>query len=198
MMIRKNSGNRHSLDDVMRLLYLEFGKKGKGYTEQDYKDAVEKYAGKETASLFQRYYYGTEDFEPALSDALDYVGLEIIKSRSRLYFENRFGFKAVNNPSGSVRISFVAPGSVADKAGMAPDDEITSINGIKLQSNLKEWCKYFAEEETQFTLFKNQEYKSLSLMPGEERYYQVHYPYKKKNPSEVQKENFRLWNKHKF
>jgi predicted metalloprotease with PDZ domain len=41
IIIRKNSNNKRSLDDLMRLLYEEFGKKQRGYSEGEYKSAAE-------------------------------------------------------------------------------------------------------------------------------------------------------------
>ncbi|MGL5890681.1 MAG: M61 family metallopeptidase, partial [Bacteroidia bacterium] len=45
MFIRRKTGNKHNLDMVMRRLWLEFGQKGKGYTETDYRRLVEETAG---------------------------------------------------------------------------------------------------------------------------------------------------------
>ena len=44
-LIRSSTGNKRSLDHVMRDLYEQFGKTGKGYTRSDYRELAEKHAG---------------------------------------------------------------------------------------------------------------------------------------------------------
>jgi len=43
--IRRRTENRKSLDDVMRLLYAEYGRTGKGFPEGEFKKACERIAG---------------------------------------------------------------------------------------------------------------------------------------------------------
>ncbi len=197
LLTRRKTGNRKSLDDVMRVLYNDFGKKGKGYSEKDYQSVIEEVSGTPFGDFFRRYYFGTEDYEPLLNELLGYIGLEIVKTRSRLYFENRFGFKSEYTQSGSAKITVVAPGSIADRGGLTQGDEITSINGIELRHNLKEWCKYFEEEPLALVVQPSGKTKEVVLTPGEERYFRIHYPYRKKNISADEQKNFESWSHRK-
>lgn len=193
LLIRKQTGNDFSMDDVLRKLYQDFGKKGIGYTEEDYRKALETVAGISFADFFAKYYNGTESYEPLLRETFAYVGLEIKDSRSKYYFENRFGFKAENKRSGALIITEVAPNSIADKAGLSEGDELVAVNGIKLLNNLKEWLKYFEEETVTLTVLRASETKDVALTPTTERYYRTYWPAKMRDASNEQIENYKKW-----
>lgn len=193
LLIRKETGNDFSMDDVMRKLYEDFGKKGIGLTEEAYLKTIETVAGKPFDDFFRNYYNGTENYEQLLRECLATVGLEIKDSRSKFYFENRFGFKVENVRKASVVISDIAPGSIADRAGLSEGDEIVAINGIKLLNNLKEWLKYFQEENVTLTVLRPTEIKDFILVPGKERYYRAYWPVKKRDATDQQKLNYKKW-----
>ena len=191
--IRRATNNARSLDDTMRLLYDRFGKTGLGYTETDYQLALEEAAGTTMQWLFDLYYHGTTDFEPLLTEMLGYVGVELRKTRSRMYFENRFGFKVSYINNRSARITEVAPGSLAEKAQLKVDDEITAINNIRVLGNLKEWCKYFQEETVALTVINPSSTRIVELTPGPERYYLTYWPHHNPNATEQQCANYLAW-----
>ena len=181
------------MDDVLRKLYNDFGKNGIGYTEEDYLKALETVAGIPFVDFFAKYYNGTQSYEPLLRETFAYVGLEIKDSRSKYYFENRFGFKVENKRSGALVIIEVAPNSIADRAGLSEGDELVAVNGIKLLNNLKEWLEYFQEETVTLTVLRSSETKEVSLTPTTERYYRTYWPAKMRDASNEQKENYRKW-----
>lgn len=191
--ILRDTENKHGLMDVMRLLYERFAKHGKGYTEEDYRNAIEELSGRSYADFFANYYHGTEDIEPLLTELLTHVGLSIRNIRSRLYYENRFGFKVRHIKERSAEITEIAPGSIADRAGLSIGDEIVSINGIRLLGNLKEWCKYFAEETVTLTVNNGEDTFKVLLTPTEERYYRTRWPEKNREASDAQKANYLAW-----
>ena len=75
LMIRRRTNNEKSLDDVMRTLYNDFGKKQRGYTEHDYISIVENLTNESASDFFIDYVYGTDDYEPLLADLLKHFGL---------------------------------------------------------------------------------------------------------------------------
>lgn len=196
--ILKDTQNKSGILSVMRLLYERFGKADKGYTEGDYQAAVEEIGGRSYADFFASYYYGTKDIEPELKELLSYVGLEVKDIRSRLYFENRFGFKVEYIKGRSAKITDIAPGSIADRAHMKLGDEILSINGIRILGNLKEWCKYFQEETITLTINSEDDTHKVQLTPTDERYYRTRWPQKIKEATEDQQQNYRVWTKRGF
>lgn len=194
----RDTNNQGSLMTAMRLLYERFGKVGVGYTEKDYQNAIEEVGGRSYEDFFQNYYYGTNDIEEDLKDLLNYVGLEIHDTRSRLYFENRFGFKVEYIKGRSARITDIAPGSIADRAHLKLGDEIVSINGIRILGNLKEWCKYFQEETVTLTINSEDDTHKIQLTPTDERYYRTRWPHKIHEATDMQKANFIAWTRRKF
>jgi predicted metalloprotease with PDZ domain len=196
--ILRDTGNRHGLMSAMRLLYERFAKQGKGYTEDDYRAAIEEVAGRSHADFFAAYYHGTEDIEPLLTELLGHVGLGISNVRSRLYFENRFGFKVKYIRERSAEITEIAPGSIADRAGLSIGDEVVAINGIRLLGNLKEWCKYFEEETVTFTVNNGEDTFKVQLTPTDERYYRTRWPEKLKDATEAQKTAYLAWTGREF
>ncbi len=196
--IRRDTANRSGLMDVMRLLYERHAKQGVGYTEADYQAAIEELTGRSYASFFTDFYYGTKDVDPLLTELLAYVGLSIRNIRSRLYFENRFGFKVKYIREKSAEITDIAPDSIADKAGLKAGDEITAINDIRLLGNLKEWCKYFMEETVILTVNSGGDTTKIALTPTDEFYYRTRWPEKDRTATDAQKANYLAWTGREF
>lgn len=135
LIIRRSTGDKASLDTVMRILYDDFGKQKIGYTEADYITIVEEVAGIPLAEFFVDYVYGTENFEPLINELLEYVGCELVRTPSENPGERRFGFR-VSCENGVTRVTAVLPGSIADRAGLGKDDEIIAVNEQKVEENL--------------------------------------------------------------
>ncbi|WP_236704944.1 M61 family metallopeptidase [Hymenobacter sp. AT01-02] len=75
MIINETKGQKH-LDDVMRYLYDRYYKQlGRGFTDEEYQDAVAKVAGRRFDDFFRRYVYGTETLP--YETALSYAGLNL-------------------------------------------------------------------------------------------------------------------------
>ena len=197
MIRRKTSGNR-SLDDVMRNLYNDFGKKKIGYTEHDYISVVENVMGESVDDFFIDFVYGTDSYEPLLTELLHHSGCDLKKIPSNDYCEGRFGFKTYNE-SGVTKVLIVAPGSIADRAGLGKDDELIAINEIKIESNLNELCKFFAEEKVVLTTFSSQKkLKDIPLAPSRESFFHQYKIVKRSDALSEQKQFFRRWVKSDF
>ncbi|MCF8465481.1 MAG: hypothetical protein K9G41_11610, partial [Flavobacteriales bacterium] len=182
----RDTSNAKGLMAAMRLLYERFGKKGIGYTEKDYQDAIEETGGRSYDAFFKDYYYGVKNIETELHELLNHVGIEIRDTRSRLYFENRFGFKVEYINGRSAKITDIAPDSIADRAGLKLEDEIVSMNGIRILGNLKEWCKYFEEETITLTVNAEDDTHKVQLTPTEyDRYYRTRWPHKMANATDM-------------
>ena len=77
--IRGATGNRKSLDDVMRSLRDEFYLKGRGYTNEDFASVVARTAGRSFGLFFSKYVTGTEELDYDAS--LRYAGLRLVDGK---------------------------------------------------------------------------------------------------------------------
>lgn len=202
MFIRKNSGNRFSLDDVIRFLYDEFALKGKGYSDQDYKGVVEHFSDASFDDIFNNYINGTQNYEPLLKEALDLIGCDIVFKQTLKFHEHALGLK-VADVGGVCKVVGVYPGSVADSAGIGINDEIVSVNTFQIKSdasatNFTEWCSYFSSDEIQIDFASNGIVKSSNLKAQSGAYYKIAAVEKKTTATDLQKNNFELWSNTKF
>ncbi|CAN5400802.1 hypothetical protein BH10BAC1_BH10BAC1_04710 [soil metagenome] len=202
LFIRKNSQNKKSLDDVMRHLNTEFAMKRVGYSDVDYKNTVEKFAGDSYDDIFNNYINGINNYEPLLKEAMNYIGCELVMEPVSKFNEHALGLK-VNGIDGICKVTAVYLDSVADKAGIAINDDILFINNMQVKldasgTNFTEWCSYFGNVVMEITFVSSGMMKHASILPQPEAYYKTIKMQKQKNASDEQKENFELWSNNKF
>jgi predicted metalloprotease with PDZ domain len=125
VLIRDASDNRASLDDVMRRLYQESYKKGRGFTGDQWWGAVSAAAGGKSFADFDERYVNGRDPYPWKS-LLPLAGLELIVDTVRVPV---LGVTTAAD-SGGLLVRAVAPGSTADDAGIVPGDFLLSVNGM--------------------------------------------------------------------
>jgi predicted metalloprotease with PDZ domain len=190
--IRKLTRHQCSLDDVMRELYTDFAGNGLGYSEQDYIMAVSNAAGKPLKELFDNFVYGTRDYESTLKELLLEAGCILSKSPSAKAAEHFFGFRTVTE-GGVTKAAVIAPGSEAEKAGLSKDDEILTINGIRIENNFTEWCNYFAGGKISLGVISRKELRLIEMSPGEKTYYPVYSIKRTGSPLKEQKAFFEKW-----
>jgi len=189
--IMKNTSNIKALKDVMKLLYTDFAKKGKGISDLDYKKSVEKIAGVSYNEIYDKLIHGTADFTPFLEEALIYIGCELKISPSNNYNEAKFGFK-VRYENNSCIIDNVVPNTEAEKAGIAIGDEILAINNIKLANDLEHWSTYFGDDEQIITLKRALgKVENIDLKQAKKIYFNNYQLLKQNEESS----NFKEWSK---
>lgn len=153
VMILEATKNKKSLDNVMKSLYFNYALKGKGVSEQDYKNELENVAGISFDEFFDLYVYGTNPFESIITHALEYLGLELTSVPSKIYSHARLGMKCLNDNGKTIAKVFY-PGGPADLSGMMIDDHILAINGVSIQGELDEWLHYFDNDVKTFTIIR--------------------------------------------
>jgi predicted metalloprotease with PDZ domain len=127
VLIRDATDNRASLDDVMRSLYQGAYKKGRGFTTEEWWQAVSAAAGgKSFADFASRYVTGREPFPWATVAPL--AGLRFVADTTR---EPRLGIATASGEGGAERVTSVVPGSAAAAAGVLAGDELVSVGDIK-------------------------------------------------------------------
>jgi predicted metalloprotease with PDZ domain len=93
--LRKKTNHEHSLDDVMRLLWVRFGKPYVGYTIEDYIQIVEEVAGETLEWYWNECIFGADSLESRLNEALAFVGLQMsVFSNGNIQLNMHEDFKA--------------------------------------------------------------------------------------------------------
>lgn len=195
--IRKDTGNKSSLHEVMRKIYRDFGKKNKGYSETDYQKTIEEITGNDYNKYFDEIIRGTTPLEPSFREALDFYGYNLDFGPSERSWENDYGFKLKEEP-GKLFVNTIAPGSPAEKGGLSLQDEVVSVNGFKIDNNLEKLLNYHSEEPLQISIFRNGHLKQLHLVDDGNLYFPTITISKLKNPGNRQKENFKAWSGRDF
>ena len=80
--IRKIHAHSRSIDDVMRALWLQFGKPFVGYSYQNYLDIAEQVAGQPLDWYFEECILGHQPLENRLNEALAWVGLVVSRAEN--------------------------------------------------------------------------------------------------------------------
>ncbi len=125
IMIRDASDNHRSLDDVMRELYRDAYKAGKGFTGEQWWKAVQGAAGGRPFADFEARYVDGRDPYPWAS-VLPLAALQLVADSVRIPV---LGVTMGQDDNG-IRVVAVAPGSTADQAGVQPGDDLVSVDGI--------------------------------------------------------------------
>jgi len=132
LIIRNNTNNKRSLDDVMRNMMKQFGK-GKGFTNKDVEQTVTATCGCSVQDFFQQYIYGNYsiDFNKYLQLAGLHSNVSWIDATDD---ENRplpdLRIYAWLDAQHKLLLGITNPQSVWGKAGLHTGDEIISISNI--------------------------------------------------------------------
>jgi predicted metalloprotease with PDZ domain len=127
--IIQDSKTKYSLDDVMKYMYNEYYKvKKRGYTDEEFKQGLEKFAGKNLDDFYKKYIYGIADVE--YNKYLGYAGLELIDDLAKSN-QPALGITTVA-PNGKVTIATVLRDGSAWVDGLNVNDEITAIDGQQI------------------------------------------------------------------
>jgi predicted metalloprotease with PDZ domain len=125
ILIRDASDNRNSLDDVMRTLYREAYKAGKGFTGEEWWKAVQAAAnGKSFADFDARYIDGRDPYP--WQTVLPLGAMQLLSDSVRIPV---LGVTMGQEDNG-MRVTAVSPGSTADQAGVQAGDDLVSVGDI--------------------------------------------------------------------
>ena len=182
------TNNQKSLRDVCVLLYDRFGKVGRGYSEHDITALVNEVAGEDLSAFFNEYVYAPADFEKPLQEALQYVGIELIKKPSPLANESLFGFKT-QEAGAFTKVALVAPYSPAWKAGLFAGDDILAVNNRMVRNNLSQLLEYYEPGGITLTVNTAEEVRTLTLPPAKREALWFFHPVLKRLPDG----NFEAW-----
>lgn len=180
--------NARSLDDVMLLMWQQFGQAEIGFTPEQLQQVIESVAGINLDDFFRRYVDGTEELP--FNQYLEPFGLQLIGADEDL---PTLGVK-VQTENGRELIKFVEMATPASFAGIDAGDELLAIDGIRLQSQqLSDRLKdYKLGDTVQVTVFHQEELRSYPVTlasPRPSRYQVIAV----ECPSPMQIQNFEGW-----
>ena len=124
--IINNTKGKYSLDDVMKYMYDTYYKqKKRGYTDAEFKQGLEKFAGKNLDDFYLKYINGLTPMDYSL-----YLGYAGYKMTDELAASNdpSLGIGIANN-NGKKIVTMVMRGSAAWIDGINVNDELTAIDG---------------------------------------------------------------------
>ena len=130
VLIRDRSDNRRSLDDVIRTLYEETYLSGRGFTEEEWWDAVRDAAGEGSFEDFHDAYIDGRDPYP-WDDLLPLAGLRLEED---IELVPRMGV-TTNAVDGGVVVVDVVPEGAAGSAGVEPGDQLVSVGEVDVEDN---------------------------------------------------------------
>lgn len=146
LLIRTETGNESSLDDVVADLFEEFPHKGPGFTPEDFQRIAEARAGVSLDWFFEAYVRGVAplDFEPYLG----VVGLELVEEEDddassddddeETDEEEAYLGIDTNAQNGFPVVRSVRADGPAWEAGVIAGDTLLALNGRRLHDSLSD------------------------------------------------------------
>ena len=177
--IRSLSEGRHSLDDVMRVLWQNWKKNGQGVEDNDIQTITSEICGLDCQAFLQSLIHQTGDLP--LQALLKTVGVEV--DRRVTANQNDKGGKVIEGrlpevsfgaflkeENGGLRILRVDEDGSAQSAGLAAEDHIIAVNGIRLAMDKFERNLLLAKPGDTWTIhaFRRDEINQfeVSLLPA--------------------------------
>ena len=175
--IRRRTNDRRSLDDVMRLLWTEYGSTGRGVPEDGVERAVLAIGGDGLRELLQQAIHTTAELP--LPEVLAGFGLSVGR-RVAVSVDDRGGSTSNGPPLRSdiglslrtdndrVRVTSIRRGSPAEAAGVCPGDELVALDGLRADagSTAARLLDRAPGETATLTLFRRDELLTLTLTAG--------------------------------
>jgi predicted metalloprotease with PDZ domain len=194
--VRQRSDNRRSLDDVMRFLWTQYGKAGRGIGEDEVPAIVEKATGIQLDEFFRRYVSGTEEIDFARSFRSAGLKFEAKEKKPEPDEDGEPGYLGIEiaNQDQRVRVKVVLDGSPARRAGLSPRDEIIALNGIRITFSEFEKAlrRYPPGSTVEISLFRRGWLTTVSVVTGKpppEKYLLTPL----ENPSPLEKAIYESW-----
>ncbi|TAE47953.1 MAG: M61 family peptidase [Bacteroidetes bacterium] len=191
--IRKATGNAASLDDVMRHVYHSVVGAGRGYTREDYQQALEQVSGISFEAYFNDYISGTASLEPALRKVADYMGFALGHFPPADPAAAWWGL-SVSDAGAAVKVENILPDSPAQEAGLSKGDIIIAVNGLQVEHNFAHLLRYFEHENgIELHVFRMSKLYALHISPIEQRSFTVPQFVRLSHLSPAQEQNLSAW-----
>jgi len=174
LIIRKHSQQEKSLDDVMRYLWSEYGKKGIGVNEVSIEQEIIELTGVDLKDFFERYLRGIEELP--LQKWLQEQGVDVEfrtpqssqdkggKKPDSADEKVNFGIRFTNKTEG-VTLTHVLDNGAAQIAGMSAGDVVLAMDGIRVDAKTfdQRIAEYKTDDRVEITAFRRDELMSFTL-----------------------------------
>lgn len=171
--LRRETAGRSSLDDLMRVLWARFGKPAVGVPEGTLESLVIDLAGEAAAAFLHRAVFGRQDLPldellrdvaiayqlRAAESSEDKGGKPAKSTRARCSFGARAEGKT------DPKLVHVFDGGAAQRAGLAPGDQLLAIDGLRISNGLdKTLLQYRAGQTLRVHAFRRDELIETELL----------------------------------
>jgi predicted metalloprotease with PDZ domain len=189
LLIRDRTQGMKSFDDVLVMMWEQFGKLEIGFTEIQLKQIIESIVNQDLTEFYDRYIHGVEELP--FNDYLAAVGIEL-KPVNTNNIPN-LGI-VVKSEHGREMIKSVASNSPAQLAGIDAGDELLAIDGFKISAEkLTDRLKlYQVGQQIKLTIFHGDRLMTLPMIlaASQPDRYQL---YQLEQPTELQRQLFKDW-----
>jgi predicted metalloprotease with PDZ domain len=142
LLIRDRTDGNKSFDDVLVIMWEQFGKNEIGFTEDQLKAIIESIADTDLTDFYDRYIHDIDELP--FNEYLAPFGVELQPCEATVPY---LGL-TVKNEHGKEAIKAVASNSPARLAGIDPGDELLAIDGFKVTAEqLNDRLKYYQSGE---------------------------------------------------
>jgi len=177
LIIQQTTNNQKSLDDLLRLLWQDYGKPGRGLAEKEIEKLLSELTGEDMTDFFANYLYGTQDLP--LENLLKTVGIDFhlraassVDDKGGKPADNsnskpviNLGARVVAEPAGAL-LTHVFDNGPAQRAGLAAGDIVVALDGIRTsKDNLeKRINSYQINDEVTVHAFRRDELCKFMLV----------------------------------
>jgi predicted metalloprotease with PDZ domain len=142
LLIRDRTDGNKSFDDVLVMMWEQFGKAEIGFTEAQLKTIIEEVANTDLTDFYDRYIHDVDELP--FNEYLAPFGVALQPSEATIPY---LGL-TVKSEHGKEVIKAVASNSPARLAGIDPGDELLAIDGFKVTAEqLNDRLKYYQPGE---------------------------------------------------
>lgn len=192
--LRQASNNKYGIDEVMKRLYHQFALENKGVSEHDYRTILEQITGSSWADFFKDFVHGNKPYESILTEAFDYLGLELDHCPSDSYAEAKLGLKTQRSGKEYV-VKALYPGGPAETAGLMLDDALIAVNGYTCDADLDKWLRHFDAEIKTLTLIRAGRILDYKIPEVSRNFYMKYTVKRVQQPNDSQRRAFDAWSK---
>jgi predicted metalloprotease with PDZ domain len=199
--IRLKSNGKHSLDQVMREMWLRYGKQGEGVPENGIEEVVAEVTSLNLKSLFDDGLRSTVELPLAECLAAFGIGMKLLAAKS---LQDRGGvlgdqervqqsFMSISakmaDKNQGIRVEQVFDHGAAQQAGISAGDEIVAVDGLRM--SVKQFENYLSDTEPgdsiEVHLFRRDQLLKLELQPQQAASDTCYFELKEPTDTEIKK-----------